>query len=164
MDWHEGVGRVKTFASGWTTRCMNMTTALTDMSIQFEVLAVNVEVEALRNIHKLQVDHSAATLHVADVEGSGEFSDVFVGSCANGEWWRSRDISMHSIIKASLTRATPAQTWTALTRTQYTLSFFVIINHNGQRDQTLRFIRYVGPLHAPPRPCLRARLTDSYRH
>lgn len=32
-----------------------MTTALTDMSIQFEVLAVNVEVEALRNIHKLHV-------------------------------------------------------------------------------------------------------------
>lgn len=38
---------------------MNMTTALTDMSIQFEVLAVNVEVEALRNIHNLQVHSSS---------------------------------------------------------------------------------------------------------
>lgn len=55
------LGASKFLHEGRTTRCTNMTTALTDMSIQFEVLAVNVEVEALRNIHKLQV-HSSPPL------------------------------------------------------------------------------------------------------
>ena len=48
------LGASKLLHEGRTTRCTNMVTALTDMSIQFEVQAVYVDVEAPRNIHKLQ--------------------------------------------------------------------------------------------------------------
>jgi hypothetical protein len=58
------LGASKLLHEGRTTRCTNMVTALTDMSIQFEVQAVYVDVEAPRNVHKLQ-GHS---IHRFDVD------------------------------------------------------------------------------------------------
>lgn len=48
------LGASKLLHEGRTTSCTNMVTALTHMSIQLEVQAVYVDVEAPRNIHKLQ--------------------------------------------------------------------------------------------------------------
>src|SRR5690242_868800 len=106
-----------------------MNIALTDMSIQFEVLAVNVEVEALRNIHNLQVLSGSLCCTCLQLHQVWKVLASSLTSCwlvrCRSVWtlWRSRDISVHSIIKACFTLAPRAQNRIASIRTRDTLFF-----------------------------------------